>query len=375
VSWRYLATNLNGDGTEEIIVAELPLAGVQVTKSLSAPDDLQATIPVEIAHLKDDNGLPVFIPWKTVIYAIKDDVVRAACIVTNMPMEDGQLRIEATGFAGYMYDQPYEGEQEWIQADPLVIARHIWAHIQSFENGDIGLVLDETTSPVRVGTQTTDVDFETGEGNQVSFEAGPYKLNWWTHHNLGQEFDNLAEATPFDYSEEHALEGETFTHKLRLGYPTLGRIRNDLRFVVGENVTLTPTIEIDGDEYASHVRVLGSGEGRTMITAVAEANAPLGLRRVSVITDKAAQSVPRAKAVADAELRLRLGKEDVTSIQVNNHPNAPVGAWEVGDQILIQGSGKGWGGGFYMWVRVLDYTISTETDTATLTVTRVERTI
>lgn len=374
MSWHFYATRLVGDGSEVTIATELPLTDVTITKSLSAPDDLQGTIPVEIAHLQTDEGMPVFRPWHTAIYAIKDDLVHACCILTGMTMEEGKLTLEATGFVGYMYGMPYEGDESWIRVDPLIVARHIWEHLQSFHKGNIGFMIDDTTSPVRIGTEEREVEIEPEEGEPVNFEAGPYRLNWWTTQDVGNEFDNLAELTPFDYSEHHEIVQGVPRHMLRLGYPTLGRVRNDLRFVVGENVIVTPQIEQDGDDYASHINVLGSGEGRRMIKGGAEWNNPIGLRRVRTLTDKSLISKARANATAKAYLKTYKGSPDMSSITVFDHPSAPIGSWDVGDEILIQGNGTGWGGEMYGWFRVLDYSMSSDSNQATLSITKSERT-
>ena len=45
----------------------------------------------------------------------------------------------------------------------------------------------------------------------VTFEAGPFKLNWWETDDLGDVIDKLATDTPFEYVEEHrwANDGES----------------------------------------------------------------------------------------------------------------------------------------------------------------------
>lgn len=374
MAWRYFATRLNGDGTEDLIAPELPLTVDSFTETLSGPNTMSASIDFEVAYLKDEEGRPVLRRWQTAIYAEKDDVIRWGGILKDIE-EDGQrLALTVEGFFSYAYGQPYIGEKTYIQADPLVIARHIWEHLQAQDGGNIALVLDETTSPVRVGTETEDVEFETGEGNQVSFEAGPYRLAFYKTHDLGGEFDNLAEATPFDYAEIHEWQGDIIRHRLRLGYPKLGSKRSDLRFVVGENVFEEPVVEQNGDDYATEVIVLGAGEGREMIRGSAEVNERDGLRRVKVITDKSAASKPRANAIAKAELQARVGAEDISSLVVVDHPNAPLGSFHVGDEILVQGSGLGWGGDLYLWVRILEISTSPGAESASLTVTRSERT-
>src|SRR5699024_9916925 len=51
-------------------------------------------------------------------------------------------------------------------------------HLQSKPQGDLGVVVDDTKAPkgVTVGAEEKDVSFETGEGEQVEFQSGPYIL-------------------------------------------------------------------------------------------------------------------------------------------------------------------------------------------------------
>lgn len=374
--WHFFATRLKGDGTEVRLASELPLEGATPRRVLSGPSDLGSpTIPVEVARLKGLDGKPIFVPWSTAIYAEKDGQIRFGGIVTDMTLEDERVSLTVEGFTAYLHGMPYTDDRQWIQADPLDIARHIWSHVQGQGQGNLGVTLDNTKSPVRIGTEERDVEFDTSEGEHVEFTAGPYRLNWYSTHDLGQEFDNLAEETPFDYEEVHSWSGETIRHHIRLGYPTLGRRRHDLRFVVGENVAVVPTVELSGDDYASEVVFLGAGEGASMVRYTAYYGVPARLRRVAVVQDKSVTTLQRAMALANSELRIRSsGIEDVSQVVVRDHPNAPLHSWQMGDEILIQGSGTGWAGDLSLWVRVLEDTFDTTgSGTATLTVSRVER--
>jgi len=372
VSWRYLATRLHGDGTESLIANEVPLSDVSLTSVLSGPDALDAKVVPEVARLKDDHGRPVFRAWSTAIYAEADGRIRHGSIVVGTPADDSDLTVTGVGFTGYLSDMPYTSTRSRVQTDPLVEVRHMWAHVQGHKHGDLGVVLDNTRSPVRIGTKKKDVEFDTGAGEHVEFEAGPYKLNWWDTDDLAGEVDSLAEYTPFDYRMEHAWDGERIAHRLRLGYPSLGRRRHDLRFVVGENVVEVPKVSFSGDDYASEVLLLGAGEGRKMTRGRAQRSTDR-LRRVAVITDGSLSSRKRADAAAEADLRWRRGETDLSQIVVRNHPHARVGSYVVGDDIFVQGM-AGWGGDVGLWVRVIEIAVSPgESDDSTLTVIRSDK--
>lgn len=374
MTWRYFATTLNGDGTESLLATDLPLTDVSLTKTLSGVDAFEASLPVEIAHLRDDEGNPVFREWSTAFYAEKDGVIRGAGILQTMDVEDGKVALKAEGFVSYIHGMPYEGESVYIQTDPLVIARHFWEHAQAFDGGNIPVVLDQTTSPVRIGTEEENVEFETDDGEQVNFRAGPVLYNWWSTQDMGSEFDSLAEETPFDYREIHTWSaGERIQHRIEIGYPSLGAERDDLRFVVGENVVQPLRVMFDGADYASEVVVLGAGEGRRMVRQSVRVNELKRLRRVAVLEARNVQSDIKAATIARSELVYRYGDANIASLVVRDHPNAPLGSFAPGDFILVQSKGSGWGDDTYMWVRILEYTVDPESDDITLAVTRKER--
>ena len=99
------------------------------------------------------------------------------------------------------------------------------------------------------------------------------------------------------------------------------------------------------------------------------------LRRPKVITDKSLRTVAAATRAAQAELATATADElgDVKQLLVRDHPNAPIGSWQVGDSIRLMGARTGWDAGLDLWVRVLEWSVDPDSSTATLTVTRTER--
>ena len=461
--WRYLAFRLNGDGTETFLAGDLPLTDVAPAWALSGVDALDATIPVEVASLADSSAsTSIFVPWSTVIYAELDGRIRAGCIVTDVTIDGSSLKLQADGFTGYLHGLPYVWVTQFVNADPLGIAQHIWDHVQGEPDGDIGvrLVCDPATSPIRLGklpveqwplikpetvnallpegsyfrvvwpkgTKSSSKDvtdygtatrafsaakvtgdayymirnrstgnveildntvvpsgfdvfgFLTSKAPKVDAVDGeqlePYRLEWFTDADLGARWDDLATQGQFDYRMEHAwsADGTRVEHTLRIGYGGLGARREDLRFVVGENVQTVPTRELPGADFFSGVLVLGAGEGRAMVHSSATRETPR-LRRPKVITDKSLRTVAAATRVAQAELATATADElgDVKQLLVRDHPNAPIGSWQVGDSIRLMGARTGWDAGLDLWVRVLEWSVDPDSSTATLTVTRTER--
>jgi hypothetical protein len=154
-SWRYIATRLNGDGTETFLSYDVPISGAQVTDVLSGAGGITGTITPEVAVLKDENGNPIFLPWSTAIYAEADGQIRGGGILSGFEEHGPDLSLDAVSFTGYANGMPYTGRDSFTNSDPLDLVRHMWGHMQLAARGDIGMNLDGTTSKVRIGKPDT----------------------------------------------------------------------------------------------------------------------------------------------------------------------------------------------------------------------------
>lgn len=338
--WRFFAQRIDGDGADgQILHPDLPLSDPQIEDVLTGHNSLSGTISPEFASLLGDDGRPILEEWGTAIWAEESGNIHGGGILTKSGFDGPQWSLTCTGLTGYPVDLPYADSIFFVETDPLDIVRHIWAHIQAQPGSNLGLVVDSTLSGLKIGTTLTQVEFDTQSG-PVSFEAGPYKLAWYQDHNLADNLDNLASDTPFDWHEEHFWSGDTLHHRLRLGYPNLGAKRNDLRFVIGENVHIIPSVDRDGADYADEVWMLGAGEGSAMVRGVARANIKK-LRRVAVLADPGLRSQGAVNSAAARELGFRNTLDTVSSIVVRDHPHADIGSIGVGDEIRLQGP-TGW---------------------------------
>jgi hypothetical protein len=360
--WRYLAYRVDGQGpTGTLLEGELPLGGVRLTDVLSGPPQMQATISPRFSRLVAADGLPLLRPWRTAIYAEQDGIIRHGGLLVGSSYDGPSWALDVSGFTTYLKGTPYEGDQSFIETDPLVIARHMWSHVQAQSGSNLGVVLGTATSPVRVGKALVP-DPATGVvPTESSGDDGPYRLVRWANDDLGQDFDDLASSTPFDYHERHEWDATKtqVRHYLDLGYPRLGR-RYPGRFVLGENVQTVPTIEDDGDGFANDVRVLGAGEGSAMVIGRATAYDG-GLRRVRTIDRKEITDRARADAYARQELARRTLMTTSPSVVVRSTPAAPLGAWGVGDEIRLQvDAGEGAWRGIDLWFRVVSMTVDPE---------------
>lgn len=354
--WRFIASRLNGDGTETFLDWDVPLIDPQITDSLSAPNGLSGRIAPELKRLVGSDGLPLFREWSTALYAEQDGQIHGGGILAHSGFDGASWDLECVGFVGYLKDMPYTGAGEkFVETDTLDIVRHIWSHVQAQDGGNLGMTLDPKKSGLLVGSELASEEYDPeGGAGGLTLQTQAYKLAWYQDHDLQSNLDGLAADTPFDYHERHFWEGDTIRHHLDFGVPTIGRRREDLRFVVGENIFVRPAVDRPGEDYASEVYALGAGEGATMIRGRAIRSRDR-LRRVAIVSDSSMRRTYRANSLAQAELAWRHQLDDFTTVILRDHPHAPIGSVGVGDEIYIGGD-TGWleiGG----WCRVLSRTL------------------
>lgn len=117
--WHYLATRLNGDGSEDSLDPELPLRDVVITQNRNAPDQISATINPEYRDLLDAGDRPVLEKWSTAIYVEKDGGIRAGGILVDDAIEGPAQTIDMMGFVGYPNTQPYTEKNTWPANPPV----------------------------------------------------------------------------------------------------------------------------------------------------------------------------------------------------------------------------------------------------------------
>lgn len=365
--WRYLAQRIDGSGVPGIwLNNELPLHDVSFTDVLSGPIQLTATIPSAYTEMRAEDGQPLLDEWRTAIYAECDGTIRAGTIYVAGGFKSGEWNLDCSGFTTMMNGMGYPSAIEFRVIDPLDIVRHIWSITQMDPDSNLGMVIDpNTTTPVRVGQPLVVVvpDAAGGSGTAIgeaeSVDDKAVELNWWSTHDLGGVIDGLARDAPFSYHERHQWDATQtqVKHFLDFGYPTLGRRRENLRFVVGENIQQELEPDRDGDEFANEAVVLGAGEGSSMIRASARVRDGRVRRQVTV-DDKSIESVAHAQRVARLELAFRQQITKIKSVVVRNHPMAPIGSFGVGDEIFVQGMTDWMDLG--VWCQVLSLTITPE---------------
>lgn len=334
--WRFLLQGIDGSGSPgPILHPDLPLSGVSITEGVNATNELTATISPTEKLIK-----PMLNNWGCLIWAEAAGKIRGGGILVHKERQGTAMQLEVMGLHGYAYGMPYGPNRAdsifFVEADPLDIYRHIWTFLQGKPGGNLGLIIDPLKTGLKIGVELEQGEFDTQNG-PISYESGPYKLNWYETHDLGKNIDDLASDTPFEYRERSYwnASGTGVETRVDLAYPRFGVQRKDLRFVVGENVIVSPSVTDSGDDWANELMVLGAGEGRTMILGAASLPRGNRLRRVAVEEDKTIKDAGVANRRAYNLLKARIEMGDLTAVTVLDHQMAPLGAVRPGEEIYL----------------------------------------
>jgi len=363
----------------EFVHWDLEVDNLQYTQTLSGPVSITGEFTTEIYDYRDLN----LEPWGTWIYVEENGEIKATGILQPSSVNDGEaLTLEALGYSAYPNGIPYLSNYSQEGVDPADVYRHIWAHVQAFPDAKLGVVVRGTTTkkvgmPVTKTTSTTTTP--EGGGDPVTtetttVEANPYKLDWWEAKDCGSELDNLAKEAPFDYVEVSKWN-DTKTAVLKyidIGYPRIGRRRDDLAFRQDENLLRAVGPEETDDFYASQIVFMGAGEGSEIVNGIASRQLRTRIRRVAVVADGTIVDRNRAIKLAANELDRRQAILDIKEIEIKaQHLNARLGSFSVGDDILVEAEVP-WIGAVRQWERVLAYTYDPTLESVRVSLRRAE---
>lgn len=128
---------------------DVDMDGAEVTTAVNGASVIRGRLPV------DNTTAAQLEEWGHLIVAEYGEADPIVAIVTDLSdSDDGQwLNVMAVGFSEYpngmpWVDIPYSG----TGVDPLDIVRLIWSKLQNKPSGNLGVTVDATKSPIRLGT-------------------------------------------------------------------------------------------------------------------------------------------------------------------------------------------------------------------------------
>lgn len=404
VLWRYYAFRAL---SREWVHRELPLRDVTIEHTLSGPGGLSASIEPTYADLVGPDGKLVLREWDTVIVAEASGQLRGGGILTSMEITGDELSLDCVGFSGYAAGQPLASSARWggptngtsgNGVDPQAVLWWLWRHLQEQPDGDLGVSVTNLRTPYRLGewhnARKLPTDDEpspdpseveeppipidrvwTNQDRRPATATGKtlyweYRLDWFEDVEVGAKFDEICQQAGIDYRETWAWTDSTregVRLHLELGYPRLGRRASNLRFVEGENISEVVTLTRSGDDFGNVVVGYGAGEGSKQLRQTAT-HRDGRLRRVVVLDAEDIDNAASLRQLATDELGRARQITDITGFTVRDHPNAPLGSFAAGDDVLLE-TVLGWQP-TRMWVRILSYSYSPDGDTVDVTCAR-----
>ncbi len=352
--WRYFTQHAL---TGEVLHPALPLSDVDFGGEMNGPGAFSGTLSPRFVQANVD----ALLPGRALVFAEADGFLRWGGLVWDITAEDGEYRMEAASWSSYLTARhdthgQLAGRGPYVYTDPCTIIRDVWAYAQEQPDGNLGVIVDSTASTMKVGTPEE-----------------PWNSFWYETPNLGDHLDDLVseEGAPQYTNTCRYLANGSVEKRLKLGYPRLGTRRTDISFKTGVNIIDAPPVQYAGDQFANVIIATGSGEG----TATRRAEAPArdgGLRMEHHLALPSVNGVDVLGKRAASELKRRRVLGQVESITVRDHPNAPLGSWQIGDDVHVTVANQWvvWSG----WARVIadSYRPSESPDQAVLTLKRAD---
>ena len=165
-------------------------------------------------------------------------------------------------------------------------------------------------------------------------ERGAYVISGEDLPDTYREIQALAAECGFEWTTRTRYSAGAPDVAIVIHHPRAGTRRDDLVFDTSVNI-LEP-LELDDGEYANAAIGIGAGEGAAGVRVSLSEPSPR-MRRPVVVEDRSIRTNAAMRARARTVLRASTGEPRPLEITVRDHPNAPVGSWQVGDIITVRG--------------------------------------
>lgn len=342
------------DNAGQILTNDLVVTKPKFMRALSGPCNIQFDVDY---HEASSEGID-FKPWKQWIHVERQirgerKIWCSGLVVpSQIDTKTGIMHLEAKGFSGYPKKMPWLENWNPLAIDVFEVVQKIWTHLQSFENGDLGVSVYPAESGMIM------LPGYAFDGNIMNLNFFAEFIRAADKQDCGDHIDKLARDTPFDYVEQSAWNDDcsAITKQIFLGYPKAGADQDNLAFFVNENVIeAKPHIETQID-WVSDVIIDGWFPGTEYSNQLTNADLTR-YRRVISQDDARVNSNERAAAWAKRKLSRRQTPAYWESIVVDmEHSNAPFGSYDVADRINVRGL-MPWVGDVYQQHKILAITV------------------
>lgn len=336
--------------TGRIVSYDLPVANSKMMRKLSGSSIIEFDVDYRDPRVNDpETGEPIrFKPWGHWCHAEFNyrgqRKIWASGLLkpSEVDPKTGLLHAEFEGFSAYPSGMPWLQNWNPIAIDPFTVVNKIWTHLQSYSNGNLGVVPYSGIPTAKVIPPVSGTQMLPG----FSFDGQNFVLDFFSvfiravdFTDCGDYINKLARDVPFDYFEECEWNVDrTAVNKfLRLAYPDGGVTQDNLSFRLNENIFQSKSKVEAEIEWTSDIIIRGWFPGKVYSSTLTNADAKR-YRRTVLEEDVQINSTERAEAWSHRQLTRRQTPYYWESIIVNMyHPNAPFGSYDVGDTIRVQG--------------------------------------
>lgn len=342
--------------TGRIVSYDLAVANPKVMRRLSGACIIQFDVDYRHPSASDPlTGKPIeFKPWGHwchVEYNYRGErKIWASGLMkpSEVDPENGILHAEFEGFSAYPTGIPWLQNWNPIAVDPFTVFDKVWTHLQSYENGNLGVTVycygedPITGQEIKVIPPVSNTQMLPGfsfDGNKFILDFFAVFIRAVDFTDCGEYLSKLARDIPFDFFEESTWNStHTAIEKwIRLAYPSGGLMQDQLSFRLNENIFQAKSRIESEIEWASDIIIRGWFPGKVYSSQIQNAD-PKRFRRTVIEEDVQINSNERALAWSHRQLARRQFPYYWESIIVNMyHPNAPFGSYDVGDVIRVQG--------------------------------------
>jgi hypothetical protein len=319
----------------------LPVTDLEYGDELNGPGSLSGKLSPRLVA----SNPALADPGNTFIYVESAGQLQWGGLVWDVRAQGNDYSIEAASWSSYLQkrfdlDGEHGGRGPYVYTDRCDIIRNIWTYAQSIADGNLGVLVDSTTSTSKVGTP-----------------ADLYHSYWYDMKSLGDQVDDLVsdDATP-DYTCTTAWNTAktAVVKRIRLGWPRLGARRTDITFSSGVNIIEDPEEALTGDDYAQVVIGGGAGDGSAKLRQIsAVRNGRLRLEAAVDYPEINGNDVLKQRVEWERAWRQNLGS--VEQVTIRNTSAAPFGSWQVGDDVYTRVH-NAWTD-YTGWCRITSWTI------------------
>jgi len=342
--------------TNRILTRDLVVREPQVARNLSAPGNVAFKLAAGEQYASSSG-----IDWKQwgqwIIPETEVNGVRWCwgALLTNRCAIDpttGDMNIEGVGFLGYPKGIPWLENFNPIAVDPGEVVQRIYSHLQNYINANLGIEV----FPWETHTQM--LPGYAFDGNILNFDLTAMFIRAVDFIDCADQITSLARDIPFDLFERVSWNGDRteVIKRVEVAYPLGGLHQDFLTFRLGENVIAAELADELEVEPVSDVIIRSWAPGRVMTSLLGNADMTRA-RRTAMEEDLFIDSTERAAAFAKRKLQKRNIPISFSKITIDpNHPHAPFGSFDVGDNIRVQAPNFPWKGSIDQWHRIISIT-------------------